>query len=77
MTEAEARALLRSHEGVDGLEPWMAAQPWRPASGGWQLFRDIDGWRFRVEPTEDGLRLIATAPGGSPGGVAGEGVILA
>jgi hypothetical protein len=42
----------------------MAMQPWRPASGGWQLSRDIDDWRFRVEPIEDGLRLTATAPGG-------------
>lgn len=45
----------------------MAAQPWRPAPGGWQLSRDKDGWRFRLQPIEDGLRVTAGAPdGGAP-----------
>jgi hypothetical protein len=66
MTEAEARNLLRAHQGVGGLELWMAAQPWRPAPGGWQLSRELDGWRFRLQPIEDGLRVSATAPGGNP-----------
>lgn len=67
MTETEARDLLRAHQGVGGLEPWMAAQPWRPAPGGWQLSRDKDGWRFRLQPIEDGLRVTAGAPdGGAP-----------
>jgi hypothetical protein len=64
MTEAEARALLRDYQGVGGLEPWMAVQPWRPAPGGWQLSRELDGWQFRLQPIEDGLRVIASAPGG-------------
>jgi hypothetical protein len=33
MTEAEARNLLRAHQDVGGLEPWIAEQPWRPAPG--------------------------------------------
>lgn len=64
MTEAEARAALRAHDGIGGLEPWLADQPWRPAPGGWQIARDLDGWRCRMQPTEDGLRMTATAPGG-------------
>jgi hypothetical protein len=51
---------------VGGLEPWIAAQPWRPAPGGWQLSRALDGWRFRLQPIEDGLRVTAGAPGGAP-----------
>ena len=42
----------------------MAEQPWRPAPGGWQLSRDKDGWRFRLQPIEDELRVTAGAPGG-------------
>jgi hypothetical protein len=57
MTEAEARDLLRAHQGVGGLEPWMAVQRW-------QLSRAMDGWRFRLQPIEDGLRVSASAPGG-------------
>jgi hypothetical protein len=64
MTEAEARAALRAHDGVGGLEPWIADQPWHPTPGGWQHTRGIGGWRCQMHPTEDGLRLTASAPGG-------------
>jgi hypothetical protein len=67
MTEDEARDLLRAHQGVGGLEPWIAVQPWSAAPGGWQLSRAMDGWRFRLQPMEDGLRVSASAPdGGAP-----------
>jgi hypothetical protein len=67
VTEAEARDLLRAHQGVGGLEPWMAAQPWRSAPGGWQMSRALDGWRFHLQPVEDGLRVSASTPsGGAP-----------
>jgi hypothetical protein len=62
MTEAEARAALRAHDGVGGLKPWIAEQPWRPAPGGWQLSRAMDGWRFQLQPIEDGLRVSASTP---------------
>jgi hypothetical protein len=64
MTEAEARYFLRAHQGVGGLEPWMGVQPWRHVPGDWQLSRDLDGWRFRLQSTEDGLRVMAGASGG-------------
>lgn len=64
MTEVEARDILRAHQSVGGLEPWLAAQPWRPAPGGWQVSRAMDGCRFRILPIEDGVRLTASAPGG-------------
>ena len=45
----------------------MAVQPWCSAQGSWQLSRDLDGWRFRLQLIEDGLRVTAGAPGiGAP-----------
>jgi hypothetical protein len=63
MTEHEARDLLAAFDSVDGLEAWMAKQPWQLASGGWTVLLDLKGWRFRVLPVEDGLRLTAVPPG--------------
>ncbi len=36
MTEADARAVLQDWKG-DGLEAWIAAQPWRPTPTGWAV----------------------------------------
>jgi hypothetical protein len=48
-----ARARLRAHRG-DGLEAWLADQPWQPTE---------DGWLFRVEAIAGGdLRIVARAP---------------
>ena len=40
MTETEARVLLRAWDG-DGLEAWIAAQPWRPTSVGWEVLPEM------------------------------------
>jgi hypothetical protein len=64
MSEGEARVLLAGFDSVGGLEAWIAAQPWQLASGGWTVVLDLQGWRFRVEPVEDGLRLTGVPPGG-------------
>jgi hypothetical protein len=42
MTETEARVLLRNWAG-DGLESWIAAQPWRPTPDGWEVLPNLDG----------------------------------
>jgi hypothetical protein len=59
-----ARARLRAHRG-DGLEGWLADQPWLPTDdGGWRVETDRDGWVFRVEAIPGGdLRIVARAPG--------------
>jgi hypothetical protein len=68
MTEAEARDLLRNCDwpSDDGLEAWMADQPWEIAPGGWTVTDELQGWRFKVEPTPEALRLTAWPPSGSP-----------
>ncbi len=66
MTEAEARAALAAFDGLGGLERWIAGQPWEPAMGGWDVLRDLQGWRFRVEPALGGVRMVASAAGGEP-----------
>jgi hypothetical protein len=66
VTEAEARAALAALNGIGGLERWIAAQPWEPAMGGWDVLRDLQGWRFRVEPVPGGVRVVASANGGEP-----------
>ena len=53
MTEAEARAALAAFNGLGGLERWTVPG-------------DLQGWRFRVEPAPDGVRVVASANGGDP-----------
>ena len=66
--EAEARAALAAFEGLGGLECWIADQrPWQAIPTSWTVPGDLQGWRYRVEPTAQGLRLRAWAPeGGAP-----------
>jgi hypothetical protein len=67
VTEAEARAALAAFDGLGGLERWIAEQrPWEAVPGGWTLPGDLQGWRFRVEPTLGGVSVIASENGGEP-----------
>ena len=67
MTEAEARAALAAFDGLGGLERWIAEQrPWQAMPGGWTVPGELQGWRFRVEPAPDGLRVVMSARGGEP-----------
>ena len=61
--EGQARALLRSHPG-DGLEAWLADQPWRPApDGSWLVEAERDGWTYRVEGVPgEAVRVVERAP---------------
>ena len=62
--EGQARASLRSHPG-DGLETWLADQPWRAAlDGSWWVESHRDGWTYRVEGLPgEAVRVIERAPG--------------
>jgi hypothetical protein len=51
-----AEARLRAFLAVGEVERWIAAQPWKPAMGGWTVPGDLQGWRFRVEPAPGGVR---------------------
>ena len=62
MTEAEARALLRDKGGDDGLEHWIADQPWLRGPRGWVVVAALHGWHFGVEPDPPGLRVSAFPP---------------
>jgi hypothetical protein len=64
MTEIEARALLRNSD--DGVEVWMADQPWEVAPGGWMVTSELQGCRFTVNPISEALRLTAWPPSGLP-----------
>jgi hypothetical protein len=64
MTEAQARNLLRRCRSIEGLERWMAGQPWEAAPGGWTVKPDLEGWHFRVEPVPEGVQIIASPGGG-------------
>jgi hypothetical protein len=67
MTEAQARNLLRKHYGLGWLERWLARQPWEVVPGGWAVKPDLEGWRFRVEPVPEGVRITASpGEGGAP-----------
>ena len=68
MTEAEARAALQAFVAVSGLERWIAEQRWEPIPGGWRVRERFGGWRFRVEPSPDGVRVVMSARGGEPAG---------
>ena len=66
MTEAEARVLLRDWPNVGGLEAWIAGRRWKTVPGGWTATGELQGWRFKVEPISEALRLTAWPPSGSP-----------
>jgi hypothetical protein len=66
VTENQARAALVAFDGLGGLERWIAEQPWEAVMGGWTVPGELQGWRFRVEPTPGGARVVASAPGGEP-----------
>jgi hypothetical protein len=66
MTEAEARAALAAYDAIGGIEPWIAARPWQVTPGGWAVAGELQGWRFRVEPVPEGLRVTASSGKGSP-----------
>jgi hypothetical protein len=64
LAEAEARTLLRDCPESDGLEAWLAEQPWQAATdGSWRVERDRDGWTYRVEGVPGrAVRVVAHAP---------------
>lgn len=64
--EIHARTLLRNHLG-DGLEAWLADQPWRAAEdGSWWVEGVRDRWTYRVEGLiGSSLRVVARAPDGA------------
>jgi hypothetical protein len=66
VTENEARVALSALDGVGGLERWIAEQRWERAPDGWRVPGELQGWRFRVEPVPGGVRVTASAGGGSP-----------
>jgi hypothetical protein len=69
VTEAEARTLLRGSDVFDGLETWIADQPWMAGPEGWLVVPAHKGWRFRVAPVPGdpgGLHVVATPPSGGP-----------
>jgi hypothetical protein len=63
VSEAQARAMLQVHPG-DGLEAWLADQPWRAAEdGSWRVEPDCEGWTYRVEGMlEQAVRVVTHAP---------------
>ena len=65
--EAKARNWLRKHPG-DGLEAWLAEQPWQAAEdGSWQVEPALNDCTYRIETVLDGgLRVVCRAPGGGP-----------
>ena len=69
LAEAEARTLLRAHPTVDGLEPWLADQPWQAATdGSWRVAREREGWTYRVEGGPCGWLRARPSPAPSPRG---------
>jgi hypothetical protein len=66
VTEAEARELLRRHDGLGGLEAWIAGRRWKATSGGWTVHGELQGWRFRLEPVAAGVRIQAAMPDADP-----------
>lgn len=64
MTEEEVRGLLRAAAGADGLETWIADQPWQTTLAGWTLPADLEGWCFRLMRIPGGLRISLTTPQG-------------
>ena len=66
VTEAEARAALRAFVGVGGFEQWIADQRWERIHGGWNVRGQLHSWRFRLEPSLGGLRIVMAVRGGEP-----------
>ena len=66
MTEAEARDLLRRWRGAGGLEAWMAERRWQATPDGWNVTDELQGRRFKIEVTAEGLRVSAYAAGEAP-----------
>jgi hypothetical protein len=65
MTEAEARAALRAFDGIGDIEPWIAERPWKAVAGGWAVAGELEGWRYRLEVMAGGVRVVASAGGGT------------
>jgi hypothetical protein len=67
VSEAQARAMLQAHPG-DGLETWLADQPWHEAEdGSWRVEPDRNGWTFRVDGLPgQAVRVVARAPEAGP-----------
>jgi hypothetical protein len=62
VSEAQARAMLQVHPG-DGLEAWLADQPWHEAEdGSWRVEPDREGWTYRVDGMLEAVRIVARAP---------------
>ena len=66
MTEAEARAALRTFVAEGGIERWIAEQRWEAVQGTWRVRQRFAGWHFRVEPAPEGVRVVMSARGGEP-----------
>jgi hypothetical protein len=66
VSESHARTQLREHPG-DGLEAWLADQPWQPAEdGSWRVEPARDGWTYRVEGLiSQSVRVVARSPAGA------------
>jgi hypothetical protein len=65
MTEAEARSLLASFDGVGGIERWIAGRRWKVTTEGWTVTGELEGWSYRVVPVPGGVQVSASAPGGA------------
>jgi hypothetical protein len=63
VSESQARDLLRAHPG-DGLEAWLAEQPWQAAEdGSWRVVPARHGRTFRVEGVPgQTVRVVERAP---------------
>jgi hypothetical protein len=66
VTETEARDLLRRWPGGGGLEDWIADRRWQATSDGWNITGELQGRRFKIEVTAEGLRVSAYAAGEAP-----------
>ena len=66
MTEDRARVVLAAFDSFDGLEAWIAEQPWLAVPGGWVVPEPRHGWRFRVQVVPGGIRVSAFEGGAEP-----------
>jgi hypothetical protein len=63
MMEEQARVALRDFDEAGGMEAWIARQPWQATPDGWSVLTSLGGWRFRLRPVSEGVRVSALAPG--------------